>query len=211
MRPIFFFLAYTRYVVVLLAILSENLSLPALVVLPEATLTHLLPDLRCNSIGRDLVGGSDPVMVSASPAMPLVTFDVIVPLAAAAPGIALRPRHNASTPTSSARRAADGAAADTDPPEGDRAASVCASVATDPSDRSMAARGSAGAQSHRLLDKGAQPGSLWQAHSAMTGKVTAELKFVLWQKMFTARHETRVQNHRILALFPSARPSGRPG
>lgn len=37
-----------------------------------------------------------------------------------------------------------------------------------------------------------------------TGKVIAELKFVFWQTMFTARHDTRIWNHQILTLFPGA-------
>lgn len=45
---------------------------------------------------------------------------------------------------------------------------------------------------------------LTRIRHATTGKVIAEFKFVFWQKMFTARHDTRVWNHQILALFPSA-------
>lgn len=45
---------------------------------------------------------------------------------------------------------------------------------------------------------------LTRARHATTGKVIAELKFVFWQKMFTARHDTRIWNHQILALFPTA-------
>jgi hypothetical protein len=37
-----------------------------------------------------------------------------------------------------------------------------------------------------------------------TGKVIAELKFVFWQKMFTARHDIRVWDAQILTLFPNA-------
>ncbi|MDN5804393.1 MAG: hypothetical protein L0H26_07395 [Microlunatus sp.] len=37
-----------------------------------------------------------------------------------------------------------------------------------------------------------------------TGKVIADLKFVFWQKMFTARHDGRVWRHPILSLFPNA-------
>jgi hypothetical protein len=37
-----------------------------------------------------------------------------------------------------------------------------------------------------------------------TGKVIAELKFVFWQKMFTARHDERVWAQAILSLFPHA-------
>jgi hypothetical protein len=36
-----------------------------------------------------------------------------------------------------------------------------------------------------------------------TGKVIADLKFVFWQKMFTARHDTRVWDAQILTLFPN--------
>ena len=35
-----------------------------------------------------------------------------------------------------------------------------------------------------------------------TGKAIAELKFMFWQSMFTARHDVRVWNNRILSLFP---------
>ncbi|XAS71905.1 hypothetical protein VUN82_23005 [Micrococcaceae bacterium Sec5.1] len=35
-----------------------------------------------------------------------------------------------------------------------------------------------------------------------TGKVIAELKFVFWQKMFTARHDERIWEPAILSLFP---------
>lgn len=38
-----------------------------------------------------------------------------------------------------------------------------------------------------------------------TGKVIAELKFVFWQKMFTARHDTRVWDRQIENLFPNAK------
>lgn len=37
-----------------------------------------------------------------------------------------------------------------------------------------------------------------------TGKVIAELKFVFWQKMFTARHDERLWDQAILSLFPHA-------
>ena len=37
-----------------------------------------------------------------------------------------------------------------------------------------------------------------------TGKVIAELKFVFWQTMFTARHDQRLWNRQIAALFPHA-------
>jgi hypothetical protein len=40
-----------------------------------------------------------------------------------------------------------------------------------------------------------------------TGKVIADLKFVFWEKMFTARHDVRVWNSRILTLIPNA-PAG---
>lgn len=40
-----------------------------------------------------------------------------------------------------------------------------------------------------------------------TGKVVADLKFVFWEKMFTARHDIRVWDQRILMLFPHA-PGG---
>lgn len=36
------------------------------------------------------------------------------------------------------------------------------------------------------------------------GKVVAELKFVFWEKMFTARHDKRLWNQRIKAVFPNA-------
>ncbi len=37
-----------------------------------------------------------------------------------------------------------------------------------------------------------------------TGKVIAELKFVFWQTMFTARHKDRIWSGRIQGLFPQA-------
>lgn len=40
--------------------------------------------------------------------------------------------------------------------------------------------------------------------STTTGKVIAELKFVFWQGMFTARHDVRVWTPHILTLFPNA-------
>ena len=36
------------------------------------------------------------------------------------------------------------------------------------------------------------------------GKVVAELKFVFWEKMFTARHDTRIWDTQLLACFPNA-------
>ena len=42
-----------------------------------------------------------------------------------------------------------------------------------------------------------------------TGKVIAELKFVFWQKMFTARHDARLWRPSIATLFPAA-PLGLP-
>lgn len=45
---------------------------------------------------------------------------------------------------------------------------------------------------------------LTRARESTTGKVIAELKFVFWQKMFTARHDGRVWNQQILTLFPHA-------
>lgn len=42
-----------------------------------------------------------------------------------------------------------------------------------------------------------------QRHSSM-GKVVAELKFVFWQKMFTARHDERLWNHHLRRVFPNA-------
>jgi hypothetical protein len=43
------------------------------------------------------------------------------------------------------------------------------------------------------------------AHRQPTiGKVVAELKFVFWEKMFTARHDTRIWNTHIKSLFPHA-------
>ncbi len=41
-----------------------------------------------------------------------------------------------------------------------------------------------------------------------TGKVIAELKFVFWQKMFTARHDERLWEPQILTLFPTAPQTG---
>lgn len=41
-------------------------------------------------------------------------------------------------------------------------------------------------------------------HEPTTGKVIAELKFVFWQTMFTARHDGRVWGPQIGALFPNA-------
>lgn len=43
-----------------------------------------------------------------------------------------------------------------------------------------------------------------RAKQPTTGKVIADLKFVFWQKMFTARHDDRVWKNRILGLFPNA-------
>ncbi|WP_197522147.1 hypothetical protein [Nocardia sp. 852002-51244_SCH5132740] len=37
-----------------------------------------------------------------------------------------------------------------------------------------------------------------------TGKVIAELKFVFWQKLFTARHNVHLWDPHILGLFPNA-------
>lgn len=37
-----------------------------------------------------------------------------------------------------------------------------------------------------------------------TGKVIAELKFVFWQKLFTARHDDRLWRSRIETVFPNA-------
>lgn len=37
-----------------------------------------------------------------------------------------------------------------------------------------------------------------------TGKVVAELKFVFWQKMFTARHDKVIWNHQLKHVFPYA-------
>ncbi len=36
------------------------------------------------------------------------------------------------------------------------------------------------------------------------GKVVAELKFVFWEKMFTARHDTRIWNSQLRACFPNS-------
>ena len=36
------------------------------------------------------------------------------------------------------------------------------------------------------------------------GKVVAELKFVFWERMFTARHDARLWNQHIKAVFPFA-------
>lgn len=36
------------------------------------------------------------------------------------------------------------------------------------------------------------------------GKVVADLKFVFWEKMFTARHDARLWNHHINNAFPHA-------
>ncbi len=36
------------------------------------------------------------------------------------------------------------------------------------------------------------------------GKVVAELKFVFWEKMFTARHDVRIWNHHIKTAFPNS-------
>lgn len=46
-------------------------------------------------------------------------------------------------------------------------------------------------------------------HSS-TGKVIAELKFVFWEQMFTARHYDRIWKTRIREIFPNAlgSPSG---
>lgn len=38
-----------------------------------------------------------------------------------------------------------------------------------------------------------------------TGEVVAELRFVFWQTMFTARHHTRLWDHRLAGLLPHAR------
>ncbi len=37
-----------------------------------------------------------------------------------------------------------------------------------------------------------------------TGKVIAELKFMFWEHMFTARHHSQIWEPRILSLFPNA-------
>lgn len=37
-----------------------------------------------------------------------------------------------------------------------------------------------------------------------TGKVIAELKFVFWQKMFTARHDVRLWQPHITSIFPNS-------
>ncbi|MCP2276933.1 hypothetical protein [Nocardia amikacinitolerans] len=37
-----------------------------------------------------------------------------------------------------------------------------------------------------------------------TGKVIAELKFSFWQALFTSRHDVRLWEPHILALFPNA-------
>ncbi len=63
--------------------LQSPTNAPVLVVLPEATFTQLAPDLRCSSIGLDLLGGSEPVNVTGSPAMPADTEDFNVPAVAA--------------------------------------------------------------------------------------------------------------------------------
>lgn len=42
------------------------------------------------------------------------------------------------------------------------------------------------------------------SHEPTTGKVIAELKFVFWQTMFTARHDGRVWEPQITTLFPNA-------
>lgn len=48
------------------------------------------------------------------------------------------------------------------------------------------------------------------SHEPTTGKVIAELKFVFWQTMFTARHDGRVWAPQITTLFPSATTSAKP-
>lgn len=47
-------------------------------------------------------------------------------------------------------------------------------------------------------------------HEPTTGKVIAELKFVFWQTMFTARHDGRVWGPHIAALFPNATIAAKP-
>ncbi|MFD3705435.1 hypothetical protein ACFWUP_20030 [Nocardia sp. NPDC058658] len=39
---------------------------------------------------------------------------------------------------------------------------------------------------------------------ATTGSVVTELKFAFWQSMFTSRHDVRVWDGQIIALFPNA-------
>jgi hypothetical protein len=46
-----------------------------------------------------------------------------------------------------------------------------------------------------------------RAKHTTTGKVIADLKFVFWQKMFTARHDGRLWQHQILSLFPNSAES----
>lgn len=42
------------------------------------------------------------------------------------------------------------------------------------------------------------------AREETVGKVVAELKFAFWEKMFTARHDERLWEKRILSSFPNA-------
>ena len=51
--------------------------------------------------------------------------------------------------------------------------------------------------------------SVRRKHST-TGKVIADLKFVFWQTMFTARHQTRIWDPHIKRLFPNAPASMTP-
>lgn len=43
-----------------------------------------------------------------------------------------------------------------------------------------------------------------RAKHRTTGKVIADLKFMFWQQMFTARHEGRIWDQQINKLFPNA-------
>lgn len=61
-------------------ILVEKANLPLLLVLPATTLTHLLPDLRCNTTGRGFLGGRFPVHRSDSPLIPAEGDAVNIPV-----------------------------------------------------------------------------------------------------------------------------------
>jgi hypothetical protein len=48
-----------------------------------------------------------------------------------------------------------------------------------------------------------------RAQQPTTGKVIAELKFVFWQNMFTARHDVRLWDSQIRGLFPGSHDPAR--
>lgn len=65
--------------------------------------------------------------------------------------------------------------------------------------RSLISSGPYNQRAELIREAGRQP---------TAGKVVAELKFVFWQHMFTARHDSRIWNSHLLTFFPNV-PAGK--